>query len=204
MGVIPATARLVIPPAPSGLADDDALLTQEEADRLASTIELQWRWGQDYFRPWHQRQDLWMNMYLLLDLMQQSKPLGFRRFISNDPQTAVDAAVSIMTRNDLFWQIDLKEGMTREERAQAGKIERALSGIVDDFDELLTTRNEMTWKRQAAYMALLRGAIFAKYHVTQAAMEMGRPAPFLVDFYDPRFSYPCTDGIGLSYFITEK
>ncbi len=70
--------------------------------RISSLI----RMGRDYWRPLHRRMDYWASMYLLFDEIQQSKPAGYRRFISNEPRTAVDSAVAIMTRNNAFWRID--------------------------------------------------------------------------------------------------
>jgi hypothetical protein len=199
----PTAIPVHLPPPPAFSSPSD-YLDQDNANYLARLIEHRWAYGKEFWRPLHARQDLWMNMYLLLDLMQQAKPLGFRRYISNDPQTAIDAAVSILTRNDLYWQIDMPENLTKEERSKIGDIERALTGIVDDFDELFITTGQMRWSKQIAWMGLVRGRISAKYHVTKAALDFGRPSPLLAEIYDPRFDYPCYDGVGLAYTVIEK
>ena len=71
-----------------------------DATAFASVVQQKLELGKRYWQPLHDRQDYWLNMYLLLDLLQQSKPIGFRRFITNDPRVAVDKAVSILTTND--------------------------------------------------------------------------------------------------------
>ncbi len=171
------------------------------ADMIQQKLTL----GQRFWKPLHDRMDLWLNMYLLLDLLQQSKPLGFRRFISNDPRVAIDKAVSILTTNDAFWRIDTPAGQIQpDEREAIGKIERALAGIVDDIDEQFLLRGEMRLWKQAAWFALMRGWIWGKFHVTSWATEMGWPSPLVAEMYDPRQVYPTFDGFGLSDFLAEK
>ena len=120
--------------------EPEGKLSQEEAERLGKVLDNRLQWGRRFWKPLHDRMDLWLNMYLLLDLLQQSKPLGFRRFVSNAPRTAVDSAVSILTRNEAFWRIDLPIGANKEERGRIGKVERALAGVVDDMDEMFLLR----------------------------------------------------------------
>ena len=192
-----------LPPRPSWLPKDKAL-TEAEAEELAKLIDQRLSWGKAFWKPAHDRMDFWMNMYLLLDLVQQAKPHGYRRYISNDPQTAIDAAVSISTRNDSYWQIDTPTGAPKEVRQRIGRIEQALAGLVDDMDELFILRGEMRLWTQVAYMALLRGWVVGKFHVTEFAREAGRPTPLMAEMWDFRFCYPNFDGIGLGYILVEK
>lgn len=181
------------------------LLSNEAAERLRKEIENKLVWGKAFWKPLHDRMDYWYNMYLLLDLVQQSKPLGFRRFISNDPRTATDAAQSILTRNRSHWRIDMPAGQVgKEERAKIGKIEQALDGIVDDMDEMFLLRGEMPFWKQTAFFALMRGWLWGKFHVTETAREMGRPSPLLAELWDGRMVFPTFDGIGLASVIAEK
>lgn len=161
-------------------------------------------WGRITWKPLHDRMDYGMIMYLLLDPVQQLKPVGMRRFVSNDPRTAIDSAVNILTRNTPFWRIDMPYDMHQSERAKVGKIERALSGIVDDLDSMFLERGEMNFWTQAAFFALARGAVWAKLQVTEDAIRIGRSSPLLGEFYDPRWVYPNFDGIGLESIVVEK
>lgn len=188
---------------PDWLSEED-ILNKDEAEALASLMDQRLSWGKAYWQPLHDRQDFWMNMYLLLDLVQQAKPQGYRRHISNDPQTAIDAAVAIMTRNDSFWQIDMPSDANKEERLKIGRIEQALAGVVDDLDELFIMRGEMRLWTQVAFMGLLRGWVAGKFHVTEWAQKAGRPIPLMAEMYDTRFCYPCFDGVGLAYILIEK
>ena len=167
-------------------------------ERIGSLIAF----GLNYWRPLHQRMDYWAGMYFMLDQIQQMKPLGYRRFISNEPRTAVDTAVSIMTRNDTFWRIDLNEetGENSDERLHIGKIERTLQGIVSDMDELFSMRGEMPFWKQISYQALLRGWIWGKAHVTTSALEY-RESPMIAQIYDSYLVLPHFDGFGLESVI---
>lgn len=163
-------------------------------------------WGRMFWRPLHDRMDYWLSLYKLLDPIQQLKPVGIKRWVSNDPMTAVNTGVNILTRNEPFWRIDLPYGMDQRERASVGAIERCLAGIVDDFDSMFIERYDGTtgfWPG-AAWYALLRGCIWGKFQVTRQALDWGRPSPFLGEFWDGRWTYPNTDGIGLESVITEK
>ncbi len=172
---------------------------------IAATVQTKLDLGKRYWKPLHDRQDYWLNMYLLLDLMQQSKPLGFRKFISNDPRVAIDKAVSVLTTNDAYWRIDTPAGQIQKaEREAIGKIERALVGIIDDVDEQFLLRGEIRLWKQVAWFALMRGWIWGKFHITRKAIEMGWPSPLLSEMYDPRQVYPVFDGFGLADFIAER
>lgn len=186
------------------ISTEDARLSDDEAVKLAKAIENRLVWGKNFWKPLHDRMDLWLNMYLLFDLAQQAKPLGFRRYCSNDPRTSVDSGVSILTRNRAFWKIEMPEGIPKDERKTIGKIERALDGIVGDMDELFTDRLEMTFWEQVAWFALMRGWIWGKFHVTKAALDAGRTSPLLAEMWDPRMVYPTSDGIGLANVLVEK
>jgi hypothetical protein len=183
----------------------EAFLSDDAAEDLRRSLDQKLLWGRRFWKPLHDRQDYWLNMYLLLDLMQQSKPLGFRRFVSNDPQTAPDAAISMITRNEAFWRIDMPAGeIGKEERAFIGEVERALGGIVDDVDEMFLLRGEMPFWKQAAWFAVMRGWIWAKLHVTKAAIDMGRDSPLLAEMWDSRQVYPTFNGLFMSDVLAEK
>ena len=176
-----------------------------DATAFASVVQQKLELGKRYWQPLHDRQDYWLNMYLLLDLLQQSKPIGFRRFITNDPRVAIDKAVSILTTNDAYWRIDTPAGQIKpDEREAIGKIERALAGIVDDVDEQFLLRGEMRLWKQVAWYALMRGWIWGKFHITTWATDNGWPSPLIAEMYDPRQTYPVFDGFGLSEFLAEK
>ncbi len=184
---------------------DEAILSAEEQDALKKEISFKLRVGKNFWRPLHMRMDYWYSMYLLLDPIQQMKPLGVRRFISNEPHTAVDSAISILTRNDSFWRIEQMEDptMQREERRTVGKIERTLQGLMLATDENFTRRGEpKLWKR-VAQEALLRGWIWGKFHITNAALPY-RPEPLIAEIYDARTVYPHFDQWGLEYVVIES
>lgn len=179
---------------------DDALLSVEDAEALKKTITQRLRYGKQFWRPLHARMDLWYSMYLLMDPIQQIKPLGYRRYISNEPRTAVDAAVSILTRNDSFYRIEQLEmpGENAEIGRTIGKIERTLDGMISDADELFTMRGQPRFWKQVAWQALVRGWVWSKWHVTNAALEY-RQSPMLMSVYDARAVYPKFDMWGLHY-----
>lgn len=170
----------------------------DEFNKLAVKVAQQFVWRSNYRKPAFDRMDYHMAMYQLEDLVQQSKPAGFAKFISNDPMTAVDTAQSILTRNDTFWDSDLLDipGADVEEREKVSHIEAAMGGIVHDFDMLLTSRGEPRFWKQAAWYALLRGWVWSKFLVTE---DSGRDdgVPFQGEFKDPRGALPLFDGGGL-------
>jgi len=177
----------------------------EQEPNFASALRTKLEFGKRFWKPLHDRMDYWLNMYLLLDVMQQSKPLGFRRFISNDPRVAIDKAQSVLTTNDAYWRIDMPAGdCPQEEREGIAKLERSLAGLANEVDEQFLERLEMPLWKQAAWFGLMRGYIWGKFHITSQALEMGREAPLISEMYDPRTVYPFVDGMGLSEFIAEK
>lgn len=177
----------------------------DESNRLATQVANQWLTRQLYWKPWHDRQDQWMAMYQLWDVLQNTKPTGMFRFISNDPQTGPNAAHSILTRNHVFWDMDtLAVGdMDAEDRRTAQDIEYSMGGIVDDYDSLFLRRGEGMFWFTAAWQALLRGAICFKGVVTE---ESGRDdgVPFQGEFIDPRITYPLFDSQGLHSIVFAK
>lgn len=176
----------------------------DQQNRLASLITQQYVQRARYWKPMHDRQDYWAAMFHLMDAVQQSKPIGYFKFISNDPHTAVSAAHSMLTRNDVFWDIDaLLPGMGRDERDLVSLVEGALGGIVDDFSSLFTSRGEGRFWSTVAWHALLRGWICGKFQVTE---EAGRDddVPLQGEFWDFRQSYPAFDGHGLHSCIVAK
>ena len=184
---------------------EEARLSDDDAAKLKSTVESRLTYGKRFWAPLHARMDYWAAMYFLLDVVQQLKPVGYRRFISNDPRTALDAAVSILTRNEAFWRIPLHQvaGENTDEQAAIGKIERTLQGIVYDIDELFSMRDLMPLWKQVAFQGLLRGHIWGKFHVTTEALKY-RNAPIVPEVYDARLVYPYQDSQGLSYIAIEK
>jgi hypothetical protein len=182
-----------------------ALIGNERHQEVRQMIMTRLQRGKDYWRPLHMRQDYWSMLYKMEDLMQLIKPVGYRRFISNEPHTAVDLAQSILTRNDAFWRIALfEEGAeNRDERAFLGKVERVLQGMVYDMDEMFSMRLKPRMWKQAAAQALLRGMIWGKAQITTDALQY-RDTPMVAEMYDPRLVYPHVDGWGLSYVIIES
>ncbi len=184
---------------------EEALLTPEQAEQMKQRIAVLIAFGNTYWRPLHARMDYWASMYFLLDQIQQMKPLGYRRFISNEPRTAIDTAVSIMTRNDAFWRIDLNqmEAENKEERDKIGKIERTLQGVIIDIDEMFSMRGDLPLWKQASFQGLLRGWIWGKVHVTTAALDY-RESPLIADIYDSRMVLPHFDNFGLESVIIRQ
>lgn len=184
---------------------DTGLLTKEEADKLRTEILKQLDWGKRFWLPLSQRQDLWATMYYMLDVVQQLKPLGYRRFVTNEPRTAVDAGVEILTRNPSYWRIALNEfaAENTDERHRIGKIERTLNGVIGDIDDVFSMRGEPTFWRQVAQNALLRGWIWGKLHVTTDVLEY-QEAPYIAEIFDSRTVYPNFDTFGLRHLLVEK
>ncbi len=159
-----------------------------------------------FWLPLNQRQDYWMNMYRLLDVLQMAKPLGVaRRFVSNEPRTGVDAAKAILTRNPTIWRIPLRgaEDENQEMRRRVGKVERTLEGFVYDMDELSSERLQQGFWQQVTDQALLRGMIWGKFHVTTEALKY-RNSPLVTEVYDARLVFPHIDQWGLNHVIIEK
>ncbi len=183
----------------------DAVLGANRSDPLIRRISQLIFYGRQHLRPLHERMDRWAAMYFLMDEIQQAKPVGYRRFISNEPHTAIDAAVSILTRNEPFWRIPLNqtESENPDERDKIGKVERSLQGVVTDIDELFSMRGEMPLWKQVAYQVLLRGQVWGKFHVTTAALEY-RESPIISTIYDARLVYPHYDDYGMDTVVMES
>lgn len=182
----------------------NALVPVNQHADVRQTILSRLQKGKDYWRPLHARQDYWALMYYLQDVLQQMKPIGYRRFISNEPHTAIDLAISILTRNDSYWRIALFEAMSenQDERRFIGKVERTLQGMIYDIDDMFSQRLRMRFWKQAAAQALLRGFIWGKVHITTEALKY-RDTPIIAEMYDPRLVYPHVDAFGLNYVIIE-
>jgi hypothetical protein len=153
------------------------------------------------WRPRHARMDYWLSMYLLYDAWQENKPLGQRRFISNDPQTIVDTCHRVISRFPLQWQIAIDQySKTGTDEAKLyGDIERALYGFMEDVDEDLLDRGESVARKHAAYQGLLRGMITCKVHIT---VDTDRPSGIVYVPYDSRFVLPSYSGrTGMSSII---
>jgi hypothetical protein len=183
-----------------------ALVDNKKADELRTDLLNRLQRAKEYWRPLNARQDYWAMMYYMQDVIQQIKPVGHRRFISNEPHTAVDLAVSILTRNDAFWRIALFESANenQDERRLLGNIERTLQGIINDIDETFSARLKQSFWKQAAMSALLRGFIWGKVHITTDALKY-KDTPIVAEMYDPRLVYPIMDQWGLNsvYIETE-
>jgi hypothetical protein len=183
---------------------DDAVLDDQAAEALRHEIGFKLRVGKNYWRSLHMRMDYWASLYLLLDPIQQMKPLGYRRFISNEPRTAVDAALSILTRNDSFWRIDEMENpqLGADERRNIGRVERMLKGVIDEADTIFTLQGNMPFWKRVAQQALIRGWVWGKGHVTATALNY-RDSPLVPVIYDARTVYPHFDEWGLDYVLIE-
>lgn len=184
---------------------EEALLTPEASDDLRVTIGNRLQTGKDFWRPLSVRQDYWYMLYLLQDVVQQMKPVGYRRFVSNEPRTAVDLAQSILTRNDVSWRIALNEVNDEgpEARAAIGKVERTIQGIIYDIDENFSERGLPRFWKQIAWQGLVRGWMWCKVHVTTEAM-LYRESPLLAEVFDSRLVFPHFDAFGLNYVIIQR
>ncbi len=184
---------------------EDALLSPEEDKKLKELVGQRLHYGKQYWWPLHARMDYWSSLYYMLDLIQQMKPVGYRRFISNAPHTAIDDAVAIMTRNDSFWRSDMTTHETddADKLRTIGKVERMLQSVFYDADELMALRGLPPVWKQVAFSALLRGAIWGKFHITETALDY-RPSPLMTEIYDPRLVTPHYDLYGLNYVCIEK
>jgi hypothetical protein len=154
------------------------------------------------WKPRHERMDFWMQVYLLYDAYQENKPLGQRRFISNEPMTIVDTSHRVISRFPIQWQIAIdaqRKDMEDQERLY-GDIERALYGFMEDIDEGLLDRGEMIARKYVAYQGLLRGMIASKTHVTTQA---GRASNIVHVNYDSRFVLPTWDSDSLNSVIAK-
>jgi len=182
------------------------LIQPQQLDDLKNKLLTRYRQLTTYWKPLNLRQNYWASMYELQDILQQSKPLGVsRRFISNEPRTAVDAALSIMTRNPTTWRIPLKgaEDENQEMRRRAGRIERTLEGLVYDMDELFVQRLQRPFWETVCFQGLLRGMIWGKFHITTEALRYRR-SPLIPEIFDSRMVYPYIDAHGLNHIIIEK
>ncbi len=183
----------------------DALVPAAELPRVQKLIANRLQYGKTFWKPLNVRQDYWALMYFLQDVIQQSKPLGQKRFISNMPRTSLDLAHSIMTRNDAFWRIPLFEGAGEgaDMRRIIGRVERSLQGMIYDIDEMMLMRKGQRFWKAAAFQGLLNGMIAGKVHVTSEALEY-RDSPLIGEIYDSRLVYPHFDGYGLDYVCIES
>ena len=55
------------------------------------------------------RMDLWHNMWLLRDINQFYKNRGFRRYVTNFPAAVVDKSISVLTRHNWRFWINMEE-----------------------------------------------------------------------------------------------
>ncbi len=186
----------------------DALVAQPDDSRtrtdMMKGILSGLRDAKAYWQPLHNRQDMWANMYLLLDVVQMSKPLGVaRRFISNEPRTGFDAAQAILTRNSTSWSIPIPVNATDDEKRSIGALERTLVGLGWDMDELFAQRLAPPLWKQIHFQGLLRGMIWGKFHITTEALKF-RDSPLVPEIYDSRMVHPHTDDWGLNHVYIEK
>ncbi len=180
--------------------------SKRQLDMLKDALLTRQRQLKNYWRPLNLRQDYWLQMYRLMDVLQQSKPLGVaRRFISNEPRTGVDAAWAILTRNPTVWRIPLKgaEDENQEVRRAVGRIERTLEGLVYDLDELFGMRLQPSLWKQVVFQALIRGMVWGKFHITTEALQYRR-SPLIAEIYDARTVFPHVDQWGLNHVLIEK
>lgn len=151
-------------------------------------------------RSRYARMDYWLQMYLLYDWAQDNKPIGERRFISNDPETIVDTVLRILTRFNTRWMIaaDETHAVEAEEGRVVEQVERSLYGFSADIDEDLIERGDEVSRVWNAYQLLVRGMSACKVHLTDKA---GRDTNVVYAQYDTRFVMPTYDGLGLDSFI---
>ncbi len=183
-----------------------AMMEPAQSTELVNTLLGRHVQLKQHWKPLSARQDYWEQMYRLLDVLQQSKPIGIaRRFISNEPRTGVDAALSILTRNPVSWRIPLTnaEDENQEERRKIGRIERTLKGMNYDLDELFASRLKPPLWKQVGFQALIRGMVWGKFHITTAALQY-RHSPLVAEIYDSRLVFPHTDQWGLNHVVIEK
>ena len=183
----------------------EALVPEDKHDYIKKLISNRLKFGREYWKPLHVRMDGWALMYFLQDIFQQAKPLGYRRYISNQPRTALDLAHSIMTRNDAFWRIPLFQasGENMDMRRLIGNVERSLQGMIYDIDNMFARRGKARFWKAVTAQALLRGEIAAKVHVTADALEY-QDSPLIAEVYDSRTCFPLFDSYGLNYVIVER
>lgn len=153
--------------------------------------------------PLRDRQDFDFSIYLLHDPYQERKPLGMRSYISNEPQTAVDTAHAILTRNPERWQIALEdqEQPDKEYRRLMSKFERLMAGIMADFNESNVEAGGDLVRKEAAWFLLLRGWVACKVVGSKAS---GRENPMVYVSYDPRFVTPWWNGHTLSRVVARS
>lgn len=138
------------------------------------------------------RMDLWHNMWLLRDLNQFYKHVGFRRYITNFPAALVDKSVSILTRyNWRFWvnMVNLPEQLDNpQERERISQVERSMLGLFSYIDRELLSQGYSKASRVAAWYALVRGWI-CSYTLLDTD-----DSPIDHKFLDPRDTYPVWSG----------
>lgn len=150
--------------------------------------------------PRHARMDFWLGMYLLYDFWQDNKPLGERRFVSNEPMVVIDTSHRIISRYPTKWNIayDTQDKTDEEEQRVYGDIERALYGFAEDIDDSLYEIGDMSARKWAAGQILLRGQVVTKTHLTEKAE---RDSNIVHANYDSRFVLPEYYGGGLDSII---
>jgi len=128
-------------------------------------------------------------MYLLYDYWQDNKPLGERRFVSNEPMVVIDTSHRIISRYPIKWQIayDTQDKSDDKEQRVYGDIERALYGFAEDIDDSLMEIGDMSARKWAAGQILLRGMVVSKTHLTELAE---RDSNVVHANYDSRFVLP--------------
>ena len=138
------------------------------------------------------RMDLWHNMWLLRDINQYYKTKGFRRYITNFPAAVVDKSVSILTRHNWrFWinMTNLPEGLDEPaQRERISTVERSLLGLFSFIDRELISQGLSKAARVAAWYALVRGWI-CSYTLLDTEQS-----PIDHKLLDPRDSYALWEG----------
>ncbi|MGK2853802.1 MAG: hypothetical protein ACSLE3_06795, partial [Microbacteriaceae bacterium] len=136
-------------------------------------------------------QDVWMLLYLMVDLTQDAAPNGRQRHYTSRIPSVVDTARRVLAQNPLKFHVvnQFFPNDPTEERQALRRLENVYHGLLYDIDRKQRKQGKGPARRQAAFHALVRGAWAYKLHLTtQSGSPTGSPV-----FYhqlDPRQVLP--------------